>query len=104
MKIWDVRVERAPVVSIEIAQKMKPGLPNLRESEKILDKFSVCFSADDRRIITGGYNSGISIWNVNGAHVNTVYLNDILPHNECKREQINQMVSIKFPLNIIATT
>lgn len=76
VKIWDVRTEKAPVVSIEVLKKTKTGLADLYESEKIFDKFSVSFSYDDEVIATGGYNNKLSIFGVNGETVENVYLDD----------------------------
>ena len=74
MKVWDLQMEREPLVTIDVGKELKPILPDLYESDCIFDKFNVSFSSDDKFLVTGSYNNNFSIWGVDGSPLTTVDL------------------------------
>ena len=62
IKIWDLHMEREPVLSILVDARLGECLSELYESDNIFDKFEVRYSADGKKVITGGYNNEFMIW------------------------------------------
>ena len=62
IKIWDLHMEREPIQTMVVDERLGVQLPDLYENDSIFDKFEARFSADGERVITGGYNNEFTIW------------------------------------------
>lgn len=62
MKIWDLHMEREPVQTMIVDERLGGLLSELYESDSIFDKFEARFSADGKKVVTGGYNNEFMIW------------------------------------------
>lgn len=69
IKVWDLAMEKKPVVSISINDHLKPKLCDLYENDCIFDKFELAVSGNGNHICTGGYHNNFHIFNRNGARV-----------------------------------
>eukprot|EP00183_Erythrolobus_madagascarensis_P006692 CAMPEP_0185844910 /NCGR_PEP_ID=MMETSP1354-20130828/999_1 /TAXON_ID=708628 /ORGANISM="Erythrolobus madagascarensis, Strain CCMP3276" /LENGTH=501 /DNA_ID=CAMNT_0028544731 /DNA_START=104 /DNA_END=1609 /DNA_ORIENTATION=- len=57
LRLWDVNMERAPVVVIPVHEHLRARLSDLYENDCIFDKFQCDFSHDGGSIVTGSYNA-----------------------------------------------
>mmetsp|Transcript_7739 Transcript_7739/g.20482 ORF Transcript_7739/g.20482 Transcript_7739/m.20482 type:complete len:503 (+) Transcript_7739:420-1928(+) len=57
LRLWDVNMERAPVVVIPVHEHLRARLSDLYENDCIFDKFQCDFSYDGGSIVTGSYNA-----------------------------------------------
>lgn len=55
LKVWDTAMERMPVKTISINNKVKGMLCELYESDSIFDKFELTVSPEGNRMLTGSY-------------------------------------------------
>ena len=62
VKIWDLKMEREPISTINVHDHLEPHLAQLYSTEAIFDKFEVSFSPDDKKILTGSYNNKFYIY------------------------------------------
>lgn len=62
MKIWDLHMEREPVQTMVVDERLGEQLSELYENDSIFDKFEAKFSADAKKVVTGGYNNEFMIW------------------------------------------
>ncbi|KAI5645583.1 protein phosphatase PP2A 55 kDa regulatory subunit [Phthorimaea operculella] len=56
LKVWDLRMESAPVEQYPVHEYLRAKLCSLYENDCIFDKFECCWSGDDQRLMTGSYN------------------------------------------------
>lgn len=57
LRLWDINMERAPVMVIPVHDHLRSRLCDLYENDCIFDKFQCCFSKDGGSLLTGSYNS-----------------------------------------------
>lgn len=57
LRLWDVNMERAPVLVAPVHEHLRSRLCDLYENDCIFDKFQCCFSCDGGSLLTGSYNS-----------------------------------------------
>ncbi|KAG5362437.1 Protein phosphatase PP2A regulatory subunit B [Yarrowia sp. C11] len=62
VKIWDVKMEREPVRTINIHEQLRDKLCDTYENDAIFDKFEVVFSGDGKSVSTGSYNNNFMIY------------------------------------------
>ena len=69
MKMWDVRMEKYPVLNIPIHDYLRPKLSDLYESDCIFDKFECAMSPDGEKFLSGSYSDHFLIYdNSNKTH------------------------------------
>lgn len=57
LRLWDVNMERAPVLVVPVHEYLRSRLCDLYENDCIFDKFQCAFSSDGGSLLTGSYNS-----------------------------------------------
>lgn len=57
MKLWDVKMEREPVATVNVHENLRPKLCDLYENDSIFDKFQCCVNHDGTQIATGSYGN-----------------------------------------------
>lgn len=57
LRLWDLNMERAPVLVIPVQEHLRNRLCELYENDCIFDKFQCKFSHDGGSLLTGSYNS-----------------------------------------------
>lgn len=57
LRLWDVRIERGPVLYIPVHEHLRGRLCDLYETDCIFDKFRCAFSSNGGSLITGSYDS-----------------------------------------------
>jgi serine/threonine-protein phosphatase 2A regulatory subunit B len=57
LRLWDVNMERAPILVIPVHDHLRSRLCDLYENDCIFDKFQCSFSHDGGSLLTGSYNS-----------------------------------------------
>lgn len=57
LRLWDLNMERAPVLSVPVHDHLSDRLSDLYENDSIFDKFQCSFSHDGGSLLTGSYNS-----------------------------------------------
>lgn len=57
LRLWDVNMERQPVLVVPVHEHLRPRLGEMYESDAIFDKFGCAFSHDGRSLLTGSYRS-----------------------------------------------
>lgn len=57
LRLWDVNMERAPVLVAPVHEHLRSRLCDLYENDCIFDKFQCSFSSDGGSLLTGSYNS-----------------------------------------------
>ncbi|KAA8499141.1 Serine/threonine protein phosphatase 2A 55 kDa regulatory subunit B beta isoform [Porphyridium purpureum] len=62
LRLWDVNMERQPVLVIPVHEHLRARLSDLYENDCIFDKFQSDFSHDGGSIITGSYNALIQTY------------------------------------------
>ena len=65
LKLWDVRVEKAPILTFSVHDQIRDLLPDLYDSDNIFDKFQVALSSDGSKMATGSYNANTRIFDKN---------------------------------------
>lgn len=61
VKLWDVRSEKKPVVSLHVHQYLEPFLGALNTNACIFDKFDLAVSPDGAHVCTGSYDSNFTV-------------------------------------------
>lgn len=51
LKIWDMNMNKSPLKTIAVAERLRPLLPDLYDNDCIFDKFNASFSADGNVLI-----------------------------------------------------
>jgi serine/threonine-protein phosphatase 2A regulatory subunit B len=62
VKLWDVNMEKRPLLTIPIHESLRSRLCELYENDCIFDKFQCAFSADDASILTGSYGNQFQVY------------------------------------------
>mmetsp|Transcript_28213 Transcript_28213/g.31338 ORF Transcript_28213/g.31338 Transcript_28213/m.31338 type:complete len:395 (-) Transcript_28213:126-1310(-) len=65
-KVWDLRMETAPVKTIKFHDHLISKLCDLYENDSIFDKFECCWNPNSSRVLTGSYNNNFYICDVFG--------------------------------------
>jgi len=55
--VWDLAMENTPVETYNVHDYLRSKLCSLYESDSIFDKFEVCWSGDDQKVLTGSYSN-----------------------------------------------
>jgi len=63
LRVWDINMERQPVLTIPIHDYLRDHLTELYENDCIFDKFECDSSYDSQSFITGSYNNNFVIYN-----------------------------------------
>ena len=63
-KIWDVNMERDPLITIPVHEYLQPHLADLYENDCIFDRFECDASSDGSKILTGSYNNNFIIHDI----------------------------------------
>lgn len=64
IKVWDTRMEKAPVQAFDVHDFLRPKLCDLYENDCIFDKFDACWARDDRQILAGSYHNLFRMYNL----------------------------------------
>jgi serine/threonine-protein phosphatase 2A regulatory subunit B len=72
-KVWDVRSDRKPLLSIPVHDFLEDYLRELHKNECIFDKFTLSLSPDGSHCVTGSYDSNFVVQGVEGAWCETVH-------------------------------
>lgn len=56
LRLWDVRKETGPVLTLPVHEHLRPFLPILQRKDYIFDRFQCCFSGDGGSLLTGSYH------------------------------------------------
>ncbi|XP_071703640.1 serine/threonine protein phosphatase 2A 55 kDa regulatory subunit B beta isoform-like [Rutidosis leptorrhynchoides] len=62
LKLWDMRMSTAPVVTYKIHEHLRPKLCDLYNNDAIFDKFDCCISGDGTHFATGSYSNHMRIF------------------------------------------
>lgn len=62
LRLWDLNMERAPVLSIPVHDHLTPRLCDLYDNDCIFDKFQCAFSHDGGSLLTGSYISSFQAY------------------------------------------
>ena len=62
--IWDIRNNHKPVRTFNVTDYLEKKLCEVYENETIFDKFDLQISPDSQYILTGAYNSGAHLIDV----------------------------------------
>jgi serine/threonine-protein phosphatase 2A regulatory subunit B len=60
--LFDLRMDREPVMSYPVHDNLIPQLPELYENESMFDKFQLCSSKNGLRIVTGSYSNSFHVY------------------------------------------
>lgn len=63
-KVWDLTMEREPLLTIPVHDAVRPRLCDLYENDTIFDKFECGFSHDGEAILTGSYSNMMRVTNL----------------------------------------
>lgn len=66
LKLWDIRMESAPVAIYPVQESLMPHLNELYDIDAIFDKFDVAVSADGSCFATGSYSNFFKILPIQG--------------------------------------
>lgn len=61
VKVWDLRNDVAPLLTLPVHDYIKPKLCDLYENDTIFDKFTICFSSDGKHVVTGTYGNRVRV-------------------------------------------
>lgn len=64
LKLWDLHMDRAPILNIPVHEHLRSHLVELYENESIFDQFECGFSHDGGSIVTGSYDSMLNTYNL----------------------------------------
>ncbi|KAG0146441.1 hypothetical protein CROQUDRAFT_92748 [Cronartium quercuum f. sp. fusiforme G11] len=62
LRIWDLNMDKKPLVTIPIHDHLKSKLCDLYENDCIFDKFECTFSGDGNHVLSGSYNNYFHIY------------------------------------------
>jgi serine/threonine-protein phosphatase 2A regulatory subunit B len=62
VKIWDIKMEKEPVKTINIHEQLRDKLCDTYENDAIFDKFECVFSGDGKSVMTGSYNNNFMVY------------------------------------------
>ncbi|KAH9815585.1 WD40-repeat-containing domain protein [Melampsora americana] len=62
LRIWDLNMDKRPLVTIPIHDHLKGKLCDLYENDCIFDKFECTFSGDGKHVLSGSYNNYFHIY------------------------------------------
>lgn len=62
VKIWDIKMEREPVKTINIHEHIREKFCDTYENDAMFDKFEVVYSGDGKSVMTGSYNNNFMIY------------------------------------------
>mmetsp|Transcript_5016 Transcript_5016/g.12924 ORF Transcript_5016/g.12924 Transcript_5016/m.12924 type:complete len:477 (-) Transcript_5016:272-1702(-) len=71
LKLWDVAMERAPVLTLDVHDHLRAKLCELYENDLIFDRFE-CGWSGDGKLVTGSYNRRVHIFDADGSQRVTV--------------------------------
>ena len=57
VKIWDLKMERAPISTMKVHEHLRSKLGDLYESNCIFDKFDCCLGPNGDHVATGSYSN-----------------------------------------------
>jgi serine/threonine-protein phosphatase 2A regulatory subunit B len=83
LKLWDVRMEAAPVMVVNVHEHIRPKLYELYENDSIFDKFECSFSNNDLHLLSGSYSNNFMIYDI--AKNEPKYLQAINPRERRRR-------------------
>jgi len=69
VKVWDLAMDREPVVSIDVSQHLQPKLCELYESDCIFDKFELAVCGEGDQFCTGSYHNLFHVFKRDGTRV-----------------------------------
>lgn len=104
LKIWDVKMEKRPVKTIQIHEHLRPKLCDLYENDSIFDKFECVASPDGKYFATGSYHNYLHIFDRTGK--NDALVEAINPSlgrkaNGSKSKPVTDPASIDFSRKIM---
>ena len=65
VKIWDLKMERAPISTMKVHEHLRSKLGDLYESNCIFDKFDCCLGPNGDHVATGSYSNIMRVFGVN---------------------------------------
>jgi len=69
LKLWDARVNTAPVVVYDVHEHLSAKLYELYENDNIFDKFECAISSNSMHMLTGSYSNNFMIYDINTSQV-----------------------------------
>jgi len=66
LKLWDVAMERSPVLTLDVHDYLRARLVELYENDLIFDKFE-CGWSGDGKLVTGSYHRRVHILDQDGS-------------------------------------
>lgn len=72
VKIWDIRSEGRPMITIPIHPFVKDYAQRLLETDALFDRYDVAISPDCRSIITGSFSDRFHIYGTRGRDISSV--------------------------------
>mmetsp|Transcript_12967 Transcript_12967/g.38110 ORF Transcript_12967/g.38110 Transcript_12967/m.38110 type:complete len:492 (+) Transcript_12967:111-1586(+) len=71
LKLWDLSMERAPVLTLDVHDYLRARLVELYENDLIFDKFE-CGWTGDGKLVTGSYHRRVHIFDQDGSQRVTI--------------------------------
>ncbi|XP_062222751.1 serine/threonine protein phosphatase 2A 55 kDa regulatory subunit B beta isoform-like [Phragmites australis] len=68
LKLWDLRVESAPVATYKVHEFLRPKLSELYNDDYIFDRFNCCASKDGNYFATGSYSNTFKVFSRSAAN------------------------------------
>ena len=65
LKLWDLAMEKKPVVSVNVHEHIRSKLCDLYENDCIFDKFECAFSGSGSHMLTGSYSNNFHVFDKN---------------------------------------
>ena len=72
VKVWDVKMERAPIATMKVHEHLRSKLGDMYESNCIFDKFDCCVSPNGDHVATGSYSNIMRVFGVNNGTEHTL--------------------------------
>ncbi|XP_020589524.1 serine/threonine protein phosphatase 2A 55 kDa regulatory subunit B beta isoform-like isoform X2 [Phalaenopsis equestris] len=66
LKLWDMRMEEAPVATFKMHEFLRPKLSEMYNNDSIFDKFDCCLSSDGHQFASGSYSNTFKIFTRGG--------------------------------------
>ncbi|KMZ72684.1 55 kDa B regulatory subunit of phosphatase 2A [Zostera marina] len=74
LKLWDLRMEKSPVLSFKVHEHLRPKLAELYNNDSVFDKFECCLSADEFHFATGSYSNTFKVFSCDAGNSEGIIL------------------------------
>ncbi|KAK2944738.1 putative Serine/threonine-protein phosphatase 2A 55 kDa regulatory subunit B delta [Blattamonas nauphoetae] len=82
IRLWDPRVPTRPVFAVPLHDAIRGRLSNHLDSDAPFDKFTCCFSPDNKYVLTGTYNNRFSCFDLRGRLDSCIEATRLIPQKK----------------------